>query len=91
MAIINARFLQARHRAHRLAAQTGAPGLAVPAYVRKNLCPRVQIGILRDPAQPIVIQPAVHVPARRSGIDTTLGGVCGVLIVGVLVALALGA
>lgn len=58
MQITNPRFLLARRRAARYGL-----GLDVPAYVRKHLEPRVQIGILRDPAKPIEIQPAIHTPA----------------------------
>lgn len=62
MQIINPRFFLARRRAARF----DAPALSVPAYVRKHLEPRVQIGILRDPAAPIEIQPAIHTPPSKS-------------------------
>ncbi|MGS1115987.1 hypothetical protein [Castellaniella sp. UC4442_H9] len=61
MQITNPRFLLARRRAARYGL-----GLDVPAYVRKHLEPRVQIGILRDPAAPIEIQPAIHTPEPRN-------------------------
>lgn len=33
-----------------------------PAYYRKHLRPRVQLGCMRDPAQPIEVMPSVHTP-----------------------------
>lgn len=56
-------WLSARRRVDRLAARTEAPALSVPTYVRKRLDPRVQIGILHDPAAPVAIQPAIHRPS----------------------------
>lgn len=61
MQAINPRFLQARRRA----AHFTAPHLAVPTAERRSLTPRVQIGILRDPADPIHIFPAIHCPETR--------------------------
>lgn len=62
MQTINHRWRLARFRA----ARYEHPALDVPAYVRKHLVPRVQIGILRDPAQPIQIHPAIHTPEVAS-------------------------
>lgn len=79
---LNPRFLQARRRAARLAAQTSAPALKIPAYVRKHLAPKVEIGIFRDPAAPIKLLPAVHLaeefPFRGWGWPVTLLGLAGV-------------
>lgn len=58
---INARFVQARRRAARLE----RPHLIYPAYARRSLTPRVEIGCMRDPAQPIKIQPAIHTPPPK--------------------------
>lgn len=58
---INPRFLQARRRAVRLE----HPHLIYPAYARRSLTPRVEIGCMRDPAQPIKIQPSIHTPPRK--------------------------
>jgi hypothetical protein len=58
--IINHRFLLARRRAARYGI-----GLEAPAYVRKHLTPKVEIGSNRDPAMPIEISPSIHTPPRR--------------------------
>jgi hypothetical protein len=55
--IINHQFFLARRRAARYGI-----GLEAPAYVRKHLTPKVQIGSKRDPALPIEISPAIHTP-----------------------------
>lgn len=86
---INPRYLQARRRAARLAAKTDHQGLSVPAYVRRHLEPRVQIGILRDPAAPIRIQPAIHTPdgsgVRRDGLVAAIVMMCfGLVFFGVI-------
>jgi hypothetical protein len=62
---INHRFILARRRAQRL----NHPVYESPAYVRRNLTPRVQIGILRDPAKPIELSPALHMPIEPRGLD----------------------
>ncbi|WP_368640446.1 hypothetical protein ABRZ04_04325 [Castellaniella ginsengisoli] len=62
---INPRFVLARRRAQRL----DHPVYESPAYIRKSLTPKVQIGILRDPAKPIELSPALHIPKRPAGLD----------------------
>ena len=77
---INPRFIQARRRAARF----DHPHLDYPTYVRKGLTPKVEIGILRDPAQPITISPSLTMPKEpESGIDWHLivGGVSAVCLV----------
>lgn len=64
--IINPRFAMARRRAQRF----DYPALDTPAYVRKYLVPRVKIGVLRDPAQPITLSPAIHLPERTRRFDS---------------------
>lgn len=68
MSTINPQFMIARRRAARRAAQFSQPHLSYPAYQRRDLAetgPKVKIGILRDPALPIEIHPAIHTPAKR--------------------------
>lgn len=69
MQAINPRFIQARRRAQRLDAATSHPGLSVPTYQRRTMAPRVQIGALRDPALPILLSPAIHLPERTRRFD----------------------
>lgn len=59
---IDPRYTMARRRAEHNAKRFGHPHLAYPTYARRQACPRVQIGILRDPVAPIVIEPAIHTP-----------------------------
>lgn len=83
--IINHRFLLARRRAARYGI-----GLEAPAYVRKHLTPKVQIGSKRDPSKPIEISPAIHTPPakpRFSGHDAigvlALAGLVSLFFIGV--------
>lgn len=61
----NPRFTMARRRARLF----DHPVFDSPTYGRKDLTPKVQIGILRDPAQPITLMPALHMPAEPRGLD----------------------
>lgn len=65
MQIINPRFAMARRRARRY----DHPVFDAPTYARKDLTPKVQIGILRDPARPIELMPALHMPVEPRGLD----------------------
>lgn len=59
---INPNWIMARRRAESNAKLFGHPHLEYPTYARRQASPRVQIGILRDPMAPIVIEPAIHTP-----------------------------
>ncbi|WP_298016800.1 hypothetical protein [uncultured Castellaniella sp.] len=87
---INPRFTQARRRAQRLDAATSHPGLSVPAYQRRTMTPRVEIGVLRDPALLIMLSPAIHLPERTRRFDRydavgvlALAGFVALMFVGV--------
>ena len=79
---INPRFTLARRRARRF----DHPVFDAPTYARKDLTPKVQIGILRDPALPIQLSPAFTMAKEPNpGIDWH--GVVGVLSAVCLVSL----
>jgi len=87
---INPHYIQARRRAQRLDAATSHPGLAIPTYRRRTMTPRVEIGVLRDPALPITLSPAVHLPERTRRFDRydavgvlALAGFVALMFVGV--------
>lgn len=87
---INPRYILARRRAQRLDAATGHPGLTIPTYQRRTMTPRVEIGVLRDPALPITLSPAVHLPERARRFDrydavgaVALAGFVALMFVGV--------
>lgn len=63
--IINPRFLAARRRA----ARYQSPRLQQTPALRPEGGAKVDIGILRDPARPIELHPAVHLPRARRRID----------------------
>lgn len=76
---IDPRFLEARRRALRYE----HPHLDYPAYARRGLTPKVQIGCTRDPAQPIVLMPAIHTPPpkrRREWRNSALWAASGVAL-----------
>jgi len=77
--MIDHRYLAARQRAK----QFECLSLECPTYARQRLSPRVQIGILRDPAEPIRIMPAIHTPPpkrRREWRNSALWAASGVAL-----------
>jgi len=59
--------LEYRH-ARRMARRFDGPHLEVPTCVRRQLQPKVKIGCMRDPALPIEITPAIHIPPKSVGL-----------------------
>lgn len=79
MEMIDDRFKEARRRARRYE----HPVWDSPTCTRKGLTPRVQIGCKRDPAQPIVLMPAIHTPPpkrRREWRNSALWAASGVAL-----------
>lgn len=70
MNTINPQYVFARRRAERRAAKFSQPHDEIePSITHSELAqagPKVKIGILRDPAAPIEIHPAIHTPPKRS-------------------------
>lgn len=80
MNMIDHRYLEARQRAKKF----DRLSLESPTYARQRLSPKVQIGILRDPAEPIRIMPAIHTPPpkrRREWRNSALWAASGIAIV----------
>lgn len=95
MNAINPQWIMARRRAARRAAQFSQPHMSYPAITRRELAdtgPKVKIGILRDPALPIEIHPAIHTPPTRGWAwqEHATMAVCGVSLVAIASILSLG-